>query len=662
VPGCKSVRYAVNCKALSPHRPRIWDCHAGKKYPADAVYVGREVKDRRGKLIRAASPFGNPYLSPEEFRAYAEEKMKDAAFAGQVMALRGKDLLCWCRPHEADRCHARIWLELANAPKGETSVAAGAKATTTESQSITAAPNRPAVARKRKAPARKAYEHNPSFLTKEEADELYDMILKQEWTIKDDGRAQLTYGVSYDRGGPIPTEIPVIPDFLRRLADRVSEKTQYPVNFVQVHRFEPEHPVFPHYDPRGMCVPMITVGQERTFQVGDDGNSKSPSGKQQNRKVEDHSPESRILMRHGDLLVFTGNKVMHSMYPASKDEQFSPNGYDYRISILFRYTTEAMRKFGVGVCNRYGQEKQYRDAVRAFRARQATMAEEEKQKQISASDATEATTREQVISKAVCIDCVTGLDSLPEKSVACVVTSPPYNIGIKYGTHDDNRDDYLEWMQSVFVRIKRVLVDDGQFFLQVGGIPTNPLIYERVMRQALAAGFVVQNAIVWAKSIAIDDVTYGHFKPVNSNRFENNAHEHIFHLTKSGMVPLKGSSPFLEDTLWFIPYVTANKIKERPKHPAVFPIALPERCIQSSGVPKGSLVIDPFVGSGTTLIACEKLGMTGLGFDIDNAYVEYANRRLERLSRERRVEVGGERTEEAAEDGSQPDVCFSLEA
>ena len=54
--------------------------------------------------------------------------------------------------------------------------------------------------------------------------------------------------------------------------------------------------------------------------------------------------------------------------------------------------------------------------------------------------------------------------------------------------------------------------------------------------------------------------------------------------------------------------------------------------------------------------------MTGLGFDIDNAYVEYANRRLERLSRERRVEVGGERTEEAAEDGSQPDVCFSLEA
>jgi site-specific DNA-methyltransferase (adenine-specific) len=445
-PGCKSVRYAVNCKAISPHQPQIWDCHAGKKYPADAIYVGREVTDRRGKLIRAASPFGNPYLSPEEFRAYAEEKMKDAAFAAQVMALKGKDLLCWCRPHEADRCHARVWLELANNPKGAASIAAGAEATTTESQSIGAAPNRPAVARGRKAPARK----------------------------------------------------------------------------------------------------------------------------------------------------------------------------------------------------------------------------KEKQREISASDATEATTREQVMSKAICIDCVAGLNSLPENSVACVVTSPPYNIGIKYGIHDDNRDDYLEWMQSVFVGIKRVLADDGHFFLQVGGIPTNPLIYERVLRQALAAGFVVQNAIVWVKSIAIDDVTYGHFKPVNSKRFDNNTHEFIFHLTKTGVVPLIGLSPFLEDTLCFIPYVTANKIKDRPKHPAMFPLALPERCIKLSGVPKGSLVVDPFVGSGTTLIACENLGMEGLGFDIDSAYVESANRRLERPNRERGIAISGDRIEEAAEDGSQPnvrgDVCFSLEA
>jgi len=234
----------------------------------------------------------------------------------------------------------------------------------------------------------------------------------------------------------------------------------------------------------------------------------------------------------------------------------------------------------------------------------------------------------------VCVDCVTGLSSLPEESVACVVTSPPYNIGIKYGTHDDNRNDYLEWMQSVFVGIKRVLADNGHFFLQVGGIPTNPLIPERVLREALAAGFVLQNQIVWVKSITVGDVTHGHFKPGNSNRFVNHLYEFIFHLTKTGMVALNGLSPFVEQTAWFIPYVTANKGKGRPKHPAMFPVALPEMCIKFSGIPKGSLVLDPFVGSGTTLIACERLGMKGLGFDIDEAYVKSANQRLEGLTLE----------------------------
>jgi len=121
------------------------------------------------------------------------------------------------------------------------------------------------------------------------------------------------------------------------------------------------------------------------------------------------------------------------------------------------------------------------------------------------------------MSKAVCIDCVAGLDSLPEKSVACVVTSPPYNIGLKYATHDDNRDDYLEWMKSVFVGIKRVLADDGHFFLQVGGTATKPLIPLIVLSTAMTVGFVLQNQIIWAKSVTVGNESYGHFKPINSN-------------------------------------------------------------------------------------------------------------------------------------------------
>lgn len=97
--------------------PRVYDCHAGQSYPPDAVYVGREVRDRRtGKVTWPATPFGNyKKLTGDAFRAYATDKMKEAAFRAQLESLRGKDLLCWCRPHERDRCHAQIWLELANA-------------------------------------------------------------------------------------------------------------------------------------------------------------------------------------------------------------------------------------------------------------------------------------------------------------------------------------------------------------------------------------------------------------------------------------------------------------------------------------------------------------------------------------------------------------------
>jgi hypothetical protein len=104
--------------ARGTNTPRVWDCHAGKFYPADAEYVGREVRDRRtGEIIRAGTIFENPLhlkLTGEAFRNYAAEKMLDADFRARVEALRGRDLLCWCGPN-AEFCHAKVWLELANA-------------------------------------------------------------------------------------------------------------------------------------------------------------------------------------------------------------------------------------------------------------------------------------------------------------------------------------------------------------------------------------------------------------------------------------------------------------------------------------------------------------------------------------------------------------------
>jgi hypothetical protein len=120
-----SVRYSINCKSLP--LTGVWDCHAGKRYPADAVYVGCRVLGRDGKVIWEGTPFGNgtnPLVSHDgalkteaEFREYAERKMQDPDFRANVQALRGKHLLCWCvqkGPKRAEFCHARVWLEIAN--------------------------------------------------------------------------------------------------------------------------------------------------------------------------------------------------------------------------------------------------------------------------------------------------------------------------------------------------------------------------------------------------------------------------------------------------------------------------------------------------------------------------------------------------------------------
>jgi alkylated DNA repair dioxygenase AlkB len=109
----KTVRYSINCKAIPP---QVWCCRAGKSYPKDAIYVGRDTSDRQGNLLRECTPFGNYcHLGPEAYREMVLAMIAaDPEFAAQVKALRGKDFLCWCSGKEKDNCHARVLLELAN--------------------------------------------------------------------------------------------------------------------------------------------------------------------------------------------------------------------------------------------------------------------------------------------------------------------------------------------------------------------------------------------------------------------------------------------------------------------------------------------------------------------------------------------------------------------
>ena len=262
-----------------------------------------------------------------------------------------------------------------------------------------------------------------------------------------------------------------------------------------------------------------------------------------------------------------------------------------------------------------------------------------------------------------CLDCIEGLLRLPAGSVDVIVTSPPYNIGKDYSRYDDSRprDEYLSWMGSVFAECRRVLRDDGSFFLNVGGKPSDPWVPLDLAQRA-REHFHLQNTIIWVKSITIPrasvgraaglraDLAVGHYKPVNSERYLSGCHEHVFHLTKGGASRLDKRAvgvPYSDKSnvrrwrsggldirdrgnVWFIPYET---IQSSRGHPTVYPVGLPEMCIRLHGARPGTVVLDPFMGTGSTALACVRLGVRYIGFEVDPAYVRMARARIARTHR-----------------------------
>lgn len=240
---------------------------------------------------------------------------------------------------------------------------------------------------------------------------------------------------------------------------------------------------------------------------------------------------------------------------------------------------------------------------------------------------------------------------LPADGVDLVVTSPPYNLGIRYGKYSDreSRESYLKWCHAWTEQVRRVLRPDGSFFLNIGAAPSNPMLPHEIVFQ-LRDLFVLQNTVHWIKSIAIDDRTFGHFKPISSKRFVNDCHEHIFHFTKTGRVEIdrlgigvpyqdksnisrwshtRGGDKRCRGNTWFIPYRTIqSREKERP-HPATFPVQLAEWCIKLHGASRVNTMLDPFLGIGNSARAARNCGVKKfIGFEIDEEYLEEAKRRL----------------------------------
>ncbi|CCQ72777.1 DNA methyltransferase [Magnetospira sp. QH-2] len=243
------------------------------------------------------------------------------------------------------------------------------------------------------------------------------------------------------------------------------------------------------------------------------------------------------------------------------------------------------------------------------------------------------------------MDCVFNqscedMSLLPDDSIHLTVTSPPYNVGIGYGENtDDDRpfDDYLDWLRKVFVEIHRVTVVGGRVCININNTGRSPYIpltaHIHLMMEEV--GFLPRGEIIWNKGGGVAGFGWGsHGKP--SNPVLRDVHEYVLVFSKGdycrtdlrdryrGIKPI--SSDDFADLTRSIWNITPEKAT-RVGHPVPFPVELPRRLIKLySG--EGDLVLDPFMGSGTTGVAAVELDRRYLGFELEGKFIKLAEQRI----------------------------------
>lgn len=250
-------------------------------------------------------------------------------------------------------------------------------------------------------------------------------------------------------------------------------------------------------------------------------------------------------------------------------------------------------------------------------------------------------------------DCLQLMRKLPSGLVSLTVTSPPYNIGKEYETQLALKE-YLDWCESWIHEIYRITSPRGAFWLNLGylelpgkarALPIPYLLWDRIP-------FYIVQEVVWNYGAGV--AARASFSPRNEKFLwcVKDPEDYIFNLEdirdknvkypnqkKRGRLKCNpmGKNP---TDVWQFPKVTSGTdraSKERTKHPAQFPIALVDRIVKACSN-EGELVMDPFMGSGSTAEACLRNSRPVFGFEIRRDYVQMAAMRLENYLKKKAAE------------------------
>jgi len=239
-----------------------------------------------------------------------------------------------------------------------------------------------------------------------------------------------------------------------------------------------------------------------------------------------------------------------------------------------------------------------------------------------------------------------SMSELPDNSVHLMITSPPYNVAKEYD-EDLSLEEYLQFLNRVWRETYRVLVPGGRACINVANLGRKPYIplHSYIIQGMFEIGYLMRGEIIWNKSSSASPSTAWGSWLSAANPVLRDIHEYILIFCKETFSRKKGDKKntikkeqFLEWTksVWTFPAVSAKKIG----HPAPFPEELPYRLIQLYSF-KNDVVLDPFVGSGTTCLAALKTGRNYIGYDNNPEYVKLAEDRIKAYTRQGRLSKNG---------------------
>ena len=226
-----------------------------------------------------------------------------------------------------------------------------------------------------------------------------------------------------------------------------------------------------------------------------------------------------------------------------------------------------------------------------------------------------------------------NMKELPDSSVHLMITSPPYNVSKEYD-EDLSLKEYLQLLENAFKETYRVLVNGGRACINVANLGRKPYIplSDYISKMMIDIGFNMRGEIIWNKAASASPSTaWGSWQSA-ANPILRDIHEYILVFSKGDYKREKGKKEnsitkeqFMEWTksIWTMNAESARRIG----HPAPFPEELPYRLIQLYSF-KGDMILDPFMGSGTTAVAAIKSDRKFVGYDISQEYIDLAEKRL----------------------------------